>query len=56
MITYLRNRKGELSLEYAILIAMVIASLLVMGVYIRRAASSRWRDAADSFGFGRQYR
>ena len=50
-----RMRKGSLTLERAVLIAVVAAALIAMSVYIRRAISGRFRDAADSFGFGRQY-
>jgi len=50
-----RMRKGSLTLERAVLIAVVAAALIAMSVYIKRAISGRFRDAADSFGFGRQY-
>lgn len=51
----IRDRKGGLMLEYTVLAAIVIASLLSMHVYLRRAISGRWRQAADTFGHGRQY-
>lgn len=49
------RRKGLSVIEYAILIAMVAAALLAMQSYIRKAICGRWRQAADSIGFGMQY-
>ena len=43
------------TLEYSLLIAVAIAALITMSVYIKRAVSGRFKDTADSFGFGRQY-
>lgn len=40
--------------EYSLLIAIVIAGLLAMQVYVKRAVSGRWKEAGDVFGFGRQ--
>jgi len=50
-----RNRAGMGILEYALLISALLAALLSVQVYLRRAISYKWRDAADSFGLGRQY-
>jgi len=44
------------TLEYAILILIVLAAFLGMAIYFKRALSSRWRGTVDdSFGQGRQY-
>ncbi|MBP7835968.1 MAG: hypothetical protein KA022_00650 [Candidatus Omnitrophica bacterium] len=51
----MQNKKAFLSLEYALLIAILVAALVAMGFYVRRALSAKWRDAGDAFGFGRQY-
>lgn len=48
-------RQGFLSLEYALLIAIVIAALVGMAFYFQRSLSGKWREVGDSFGFGRQY-
>lgn len=48
-------RRGSLAIEYTVLIAVVVAALVGMQVYVRRAICGRWRAAADSFGHGRQY-
>ncbi|MDD5019646.1 MAG: hypothetical protein PHH75_04630 [Candidatus Omnitrophica bacterium] len=50
-----RSRAGMSVLEYSLLIAAILAALLSVQVYLRRAISYKWRDAADSFGLGRQY-
>ncbi|MDD2679223.1 MAG: hypothetical protein PHO03_00255 [Candidatus Omnitrophica bacterium] len=52
----MRNKKGFLSLEYALLIAVLVAALVAMGFYFKRSLSGKWREAGDSFGFGRQYK
>ena len=50
-----KMRKATLSIEYAILITIVVAALIAMSGYIKRAVSGRWRGAADTIGYGRQY-
>jgi len=42
-------------LEYALVVAVVAAAVLGIEIYIKRAISGRWRQAADTFGYGRQY-
>lgn len=49
------SRRGSMSLEYALLIALVAISLAAMLVYFVRTLSGKWRETADSFGHGRQY-
>ena len=49
------KNKGNLILEYSVLIAIVVAALLCMQIYVKRAICGRWRQAADVFGSGRQY-
>lgn len=48
-------RKGTSIIEYAILISIVVLALVGMAVYMTRAVSGKWREAADSIGFGKQY-
>lgn len=50
-----KAKKAFSTLEYAVLIAVTVAALITMSVYIKRAVSGRFKDTADSFGFGRQY-
>jgi len=52
----MNKKTGFLSLEYALLIAIVIAALIGMALYFQRSLSGKWRDAGDNFGFGRQYK
>ncbi len=47
--------KGASTLEYATMIVVLIAVMLIMQKYVWQAISGRWRAAGDSFGFGRQY-
>ena len=49
-----RAPRGILSVEYAAMIAIFVAALVVMSIYVTRAVSGRMRDAGDVFGGGRQ--
>ena len=49
------RRRGSLSIEYSVLIAIIISSIIAMMVYVKRSMMGKLRDSADSFGFGRQY-
>ncbi|MFA5357032.1 MAG: hypothetical protein WC301_06520 [Candidatus Omnitrophota bacterium] len=48
-------KKGMGVMEYILVIAVVVAALVGMQVYIKRAISGRIRQGADTFGYGRQY-
>jgi len=50
-----RYIKGISFIEYTMLIAIVVAALVGIQIYLKRAICGRWRQAADTFGFGRQY-
>ena len=53
MLRYLnkkRNNKGQSTLEYAVLIIIVIGALLSIQVYIKRGIQGRLRSAADDIG------
>ena len=41
-----KNKKGQNTAEYAILIGIVVASIVAMQVYARRALNARVRDAS----------
>ena len=43
-------KKGQSTLEYAVVIAVVVIALLAMQIYIRRGFSGRLKEAADSVG------
>lgn len=42
-------KKGQITLEACVLIALVVAGLLAMQVYLRRAIQANWRTNTDSF-------
>lgn len=42
-------------MEYSLLIAVAVAALLCMQFYVKRAVCGRFRQAADAFGYGRQF-
>ena len=50
-----KQTAGSTVLEYAFLIAIIISTLLVMSVYIKRNLQGKWRSVGDQFGSGRQY-
>jgi len=53
----MRNKtlKAMSVVEYSLLVAIIMAALLGMQIYLKRAVCARWGQAADTFGFGRQY-
>ncbi|MCA9398115.1 MAG: hypothetical protein KC618_00070 [Candidatus Omnitrophica bacterium] len=53
MLTYLnkrRQKKGQSTLEYAILVIIIMGALLSIQVYIKRGVQGRWKKAADDIG------
>ncbi len=52
MFTYLnkRRKKGQSTLEYAVLIIIIIGALLSIQVYIKRGIQGRLKGAADDIG------
>lgn len=44
------DSKGQSSIEYAVLIALIVAACLAMQVYAKRGLSGRIRASADSIG------
>jgi len=51
----MRNLRAASIIEYSLILAVVVAAILGMQIYLKRAISGRWRQAADTFGYGRQY-
>jgi Flp pilus assembly pilin Flp len=49
------TKNGFLSLEYVLLIVILVAALIAISGYLINALSGRWRESTDSFGSGRQY-
>jgi len=50
MFKFLRKMKGQSTLEYAVLVIIVIGALLSIQVYIKRGIQGRMRSAADDIG------
>ena len=50
MIAYLNTKKAQSTLEYAILIIVIIAALISIQVYIKRGIQGRLKSSADDIG------
>ena len=50
MLKSLRKMKGQSTMEYAILIMIIIGALLSIQVYIKRGVQGRLKSAADDIG------
>ena len=50
MFKLLRKMKGQSTLEYAVLIIIIIGALLTIQVYIKRGVQGRLRSATDDIG------
>jgi hypothetical protein len=44
------NRKGQSTLEYAIVVAIIVGGLLAMQFYVKRGWEGKLRSAADDMG------
>ncbi|MDD5004882.1 MAG: hypothetical protein PHS93_00020 [Candidatus Omnitrophica bacterium] len=51
----LSRKTAASTLEYVVLIAIIVAALMAMQFYLRRAICGSFRSTADTFGQGRQY-
>ena len=50
MFKFLRKKKAQSTLEYAVLIIIVIGALLTIQAYIKRGIQGRLRSASDDIG------
>jgi hypothetical protein len=50
MFKFLRKMKGQSTLEYAVLVIIVIGALLSIQVYIKRGVQGRLKSSADDIG------
>jgi hypothetical protein len=50
MFKSLNKRKGQSTLEYAVLIVIIIAALLAMNQYIKRGLQGRLKSSTDDIG------
>lgn len=47
---FMRNSRGQSTLEYVILAGFVVAALIAMGVYMKRGFQGRLRESTDQVG------
>src|SRR5208282_1146293 len=50
MLQYLNQKRGQSTLEYAVLIVVIIGALLTIQTYIKRGVQGRLKSAADDIG------
>ncbi len=50
MLTYLNQKRGQSTLEYAVLTTIIIGALLSIQFYIKRGVQGRLKSAADDIG------
>ena len=50
MLQYLNQKRGQSTLEYAVLIVIIIGALLTIQIYIKRGVQGRLKSAADDIG------
>lgn len=44
------SKKGQSTLEYAIIVVVIVAALIIMQVYIKRGVQGKLRDSSDDIG------
>lgn len=49
MLRILRNKKGQNTAEYAVLIGLVVAVLLTMQTYVKRGIQGKMKSVSDDF-------
>lgn len=52
MLCRLKNKKGQNTAEYAILIGLIVAAAVAMQTYVKRGLQGRVRDAVDTLAVG----
>jgi Flp pilus assembly pilin Flp len=50
MLQHLNQKRGQSTLEYAVLIVVIIGALLAMQAYIKKGVQGRLKSAADDIG------
>lgn len=51
----IKNKRAMSILEYSALISAIVIALLTMQIFLKSAVQGKWKEAADTFGHGRQY-
>jgi len=44
------NKKGQSTLEYAVLVVVIIGALIAMQIYVKRGVQGKLRESTDSVG------
>jgi len=47
---FILNRKAQSTLEYAVIVAVVVGALLAIQVYVKRGVQGRLRSSTDNIG------
>ena len=50
MMTHLNQKRGQSTLEYAVLMIVIIAALISIQTYIKRGVQGRLKSASDDIG------
>jgi hypothetical protein len=50
MMTYLNRKRGQSTVEYAVLIIIIICALISIQAYIKRGVQGRLKSATDDIG------
>lgn len=50
MVRFRLNKRAQSTLEYAVLISVLVAALIAMQIYIKRGYQGKLREGADSMG------
>ncbi|HOW35290.1 MAG TPA: hypothetical protein PL155_02590 [Candidatus Omnitrophota bacterium] len=50
MFKFLKKSRGQSTVEYAILIIIIIGALISIQIYIKRGIQGRFKDSADNIG------
>ena len=50
MLQYFNQKRGQSTLEYAVLIVVIIGALLTIQVYFKRGIQGRMKSATDDIG------
>lgn len=51
MMFFNRNRKGQSTLEYAVLIAGIVGAVLIFKPYLQRVVQGRFKESSDRIGY-----
>ncbi len=55
IITLLKNKKAVSTIEYALLLMIIMGAVFISQRYILRGFAGRWKAVGDTFGQGKQY-